>query len=245
MRLNAKAYQLAEGYEPFETQEFDGRIVELYYLDDFDPLYNQNVTKGKFVVWTSMDGTNYRLFIEKGFYEHVKELYSQPINKIWLDFWDRCDDVTKKFNYRILVPLAVLCLACYLIIALLFGTANWSIYAELGVFLVFIIGMLFLNKFTKNKMNTFNKESVDLIKQTLTPEGFEDVLNRQREYIDTFFDKKQAEIDAEIAAEDAKDHGEDKYVDEDETEETTVEDKIEETAVTEEENKEKVEDNHE
>lgn len=208
MRLNPKVYQLAEGYEPVETQEFDGRIVQVYYLDDFDAIYNQNVPKGKFVVWTSANGTDYRLFIEKGFYHEVHELYTQPINKIWLDFWDQCDDVTKKYNFRILIPLAIVCLAIYIILNFIPGIESWSIYAQLAIFIVFIGGMLVLNKLTKNKIAEYNKASVNLIKEELTPEGFDAIIEKQKEYIDRFFDEKQKEIDAELAAEEEKEKAE-------------------------------------
>lgn len=203
MRLNPKVYQLAEGYEPIETQEFDGRLVQIYYLDDFDSVYNQNVPKGKFAVWTSVDGTNYRLFIEKGFYSEVKELYSQPINKIWLDFWDQCDDVTKKFNFRILMPLALVCLAIYIILTIIPGIESWAMYVQIGIFVVFIVGLLLLNKVTKNKINECNKASVNLIKEELTPDGFDNVLEKQKNYIDSFFAEKQREIDEEMAREEA------------------------------------------
>lgn len=250
MRINPKIYALAEGYEPFERQEFDGRLVELFELDDFPQVYEQNVPKGKFVVWSSADGTNYRLFIEKGFYNEVKELYSQPINKIWLDFWDRCDDTTKKYNYRVMIPLAIVCLCIYLILSFIPGISSWAIYPQIGVFVLFIIGMFVIQKVTKNKMNQFNHESVDLIKQELTVEGFERVIQKQKDYTDRFFEEKQREIDEEIAREEAADKGEVAYIDEDKEETNSeVEDKVTadtlNTTVNTNELEEKVEDDHE
>lgn len=249
MRLNPNIYKLAEGYEPIEVQEFDGRIVEVYHMDDFPSIYDQNTSRGKFVVWASANGKDYRLFIEKGFHEAVSELYTEPINKIWLDFWDKCDDTTKKFNFKILLPIALVCIAAFFIVSFIPGTESWSTYAELAILVVFVIGMLFLNKFTKKKLNDLNKESVDLIKGVLTVDGFNDVLERQKNYIDSFFDRKQAEIDAELAREEAADKGEDKYVDEEEnvtgviaatstvvnTDDTTSteEEKVEDTTVVE------------
>lgn len=227
MRLNPKVFQLAEGYEPVDTQEFDGRLVQIYYLDDFDSVYNQNVPKGKFAVWTSVDGTNYRLFIEKGFYSEVKELYSQPINKIWLDFWDQCDDITKKYNFRILIPLVLVCLAVYIILTIIPNIESWAMYAQVAIFVVFIVGLLLLNKVTKNKINECNKASVNLIKEELTPDGFDNVLEKQKNYIDSFFAEKQREIDEELAKEEATQNEEvalenkEVYVD-DETEENNV-----------------------
>ncbi len=227
MRLNPKVFQLAEGYEPVDTQEFDGRLVQIYYLDDFDSVYNQNVPKGKFAVWTSVDGTNYRLFVEKGFYSEVKELYSQPINKIWLDFWDQCDDITKKYNFRILIPLVLVCLAVYIILTIIPNIESWAIYAQVAIFVVFIVGLLLLNKVTKNKINECNKASVNLIKEELTPDGFDNVLEKQKNYIDSFFAEKQREIDEELAKEEATQNEEVAL----ENKEVYVDDEIEENNV--------------
>ena len=200
----------------FETQEFDGRIVEIYNMDDFDMLYNQNVPKGKFVLWTSENGKDYRLFIEKGFHNEVKELYTAQINKIWLDFWDQCDDVSKKFNFRILLPLCLVCIVLYIIISLINAIASFAIYLQIGILAIFIIGMIVLNRLTKNKIADLNKSSVALIKESLTEEGFENVLERQRTYIDGFFEAKQKEIDEELAKEDNAEKDENEvYVDDD------------------------------
>ena len=216
MRLNPKAYKLADGYTPIETQEFDGRIVEIYNMDDFDMLYNQNVPKGKFVLWTSENGKDYRLFIEKGFHNEVKELYTAQINKIWLDFWDQCDDVSKKFNFRILLPLCLVCIVLYIIISLINAIASFAIYLQIGILAIFIIGMIVLNRLTKNKIADLNKSSVALIKESLTEEGFENVLECQRTYIDDFFEAKQKEIDEELAKEDNAEKDENEvYVDDD------------------------------
>ena len=72
--------------QPFEVQEFDGRKIELFYMNDYDIILADQINKGKFAVWSSNDGFNYRLYLEKGLYEKVKELYTPEINKIWVDF---------------------------------------------------------------------------------------------------------------------------------------------------------------
>ncbi len=227
MRVNPKVYQLAEGYEPVDRQEFDGRIVEVFYLNDFELIYEQNAQRGKLVVWSSSNGTDYRLFIEKGLYEEVKELYQAPINKIWLDFWDKCDDTTRKYNFVILLPLAVVLIVLYFVFSMF--DATWSLYAQLACFAGFIIAMFGVTKFTKNKMNQFNQESVNLIKEALTPEGFDEIIAKQREYMDVYYENKQREIDEEIARQEAEEQANVPYVDEEATNVEEISEEIKES----------------
>ena len=101
------------------------------------------------------------------------------------------------------MPLALVCLAIYIILTIIPGIESWAMYVQIGIFVVFIVGLLLLNKFTKNKINEYNKASVNLIKEELTPEGFDNVLEKQKNYIDSFFAEKQREIDEEMAREEA------------------------------------------
>ena len=67
-------------------------------MNDYDAILADQINKGKFTVWSSNDGFNYRLFLEKGCYETVKELYTAQINKIWVDFWDKTEKISNKFD---------------------------------------------------------------------------------------------------------------------------------------------------
>lgn len=206
MRLNPKIFALADGIEPVATQEFDNRLIEIYYMNDFEDVFSQNAPKGKFALWTSADGFNYRLFIEKGYYENLGELYTDKVNKIWLDFWDKCDDTTKKYNFRIMLPLAAVCLILFFVISNIDALASVAAYIQFGVLAVFIVGMLFMNKFVKNKLAFLNNESVKGIKDEVGEKHFEELLEEQKKYIDDFFEAQAKLAEEEEAKEENSDN---------------------------------------
>lgn len=196
MRMNPKAYNVASESTPFEVEEFDGRTVELYYLNEFDVLMDEFTNKGKFDVWSSEDGVNYRLYIEEGYYNAVKELYSQPVNKISLDFWDECEKITKKSTSRLIVPLTILAfIAC---IGVSFIPGEVGTYLSLGIIAAAFIGMMVINNMSKKKIHDQNVKSVDLIKKHVGEKRFEKLLDLKKDYVDEYFnalypDEEEAE----------------------------------------------------
>ena len=69
MKINPKLYSAADSIEPFETQEMsNGAKIELHYMDE-EPFYMENINKSRFSAWSSADGKNYKLFVDKGLYE--------------------------------------------------------------------------------------------------------------------------------------------------------------------------------
>lgn len=202
LRINPKIFTIADGATPFEVQEFDNRKIEVYYLDDYEDVKNEFIAKSQFAVWSSIDGVNYRLFIEKGYYEAVTELYQQPINKIWVDFWDTTEGITKKTSHRILIPMMIVC--CGLCIGSFFASQNWVSYIIIGVLVLAFIGMIFVNSYTRKKVMEANVKSRNEISELLGQDKFDDILKKQKEYIDDYFDKlypNDVEEDEEEASE--------------------------------------------
>ena len=185
MRINPKMFFVPGDNQPFEIQEFDGRKIELFYMNDYDSILFEQINKGKFTVWSSNDGVNYRLFLEKGLYETVKELYTPEINKIWVDFWDKTEKVSNKFTRCGMLPIGgisiLLCLTSGL-----FG--EYGQYISIGGLVVAFVTMLLVNKTMKSKILLANKESRDLIVKSIGENKFNKLLEAQKEYMDAYYE---------------------------------------------------------
>lgn len=208
MRINPKLFAVANDVTPIETQEFDGRKVELFYMDDFDGVKEEFINKGQFATWASEDGVNYRLFIEKGYYEAVGELYEQPVNKIWVEFWDKTDVISKKFTRYVMIPIMIVSI---LVCIGSMWMGNVGQYVAIAILVVAFIAMLFCNSRTKKAIVKENISSRDLIIQHLGQERFDKLLDKQKEYMDEYYQKlypedeeENTEEEAEAASEEAK-----------------------------------------
>lgn len=226
MRINPKAYELANDVTPIEVQEFDSKVVELYNLNDFEGLKEEFVYKGKFAVWSSVDSVNYRLYIEEGYYAELKELYSQPINKIWIDFWDACEKVTKKTSSKIILPITFIAV----ILCILTGfipNQDVSLYLMIGIVVASFGGMIFVNRWSKKRIYEENQKSVDLIKKHLGEKKFEKLLEKQKEYMDKYFEnlypEDEEDFDEEVIEEPTNEETSEEVIEEPNTEETLEE----------------------
>lgn len=191
MRVNPKVYELATG-EPKEVQEVENHKIEIYCLDDYPQMLEEFTRKGKFAVWSSVDGENYRLFIEKGYHETLKDLYGKRINAIWVKFWDECEKITNKFSRRFVMPLTALVLILYFVLSSTvftqekIGQAGSLVFA-LGMPGVFIIIIMTLRRYTNNRISMENVKSIDEIKRILGADKFNTLLEAQRSYLDHYF----------------------------------------------------------
>lgn len=194
MRINPKLYSVAEGVTPIEVQSFDDRKVELFYMDDFEGVKEDFINKGQFAAWASEDGVNYRVFIEKGYYEAVGELYSEPINKIWVEFWDKTEQISNKLSKRIMIPIMVLSvIVC--IGSMWLG--NVGQYIAIGILVVAFIVMLVINSKTKKAIVAENIKSRDLIVKHLGQNRFDALLDAQKNYMDEYYQNLYPEDEEE------------------------------------------------
>lgn len=194
MKINPKLYQVAEGITPVETQSFDDRKVELFYMDDFDGVKEEFIQKGQFAAWSSEDGVNYRVFIEKGYYEAVGELYTQPINKIWVEFWDTTETITNKLSRKIMMPIMLISV---LVCIGSMWLPNLGQYIAIGVLIVAFIVMLLINSKTKKSIVAENIKSRDLIVQYLGQDKFDKLLDEQKNYMDEYYKNLYPDNDIE------------------------------------------------
>lgn len=225
MKLNQKLYPIADGATPVEVQTFENRTIEVYLLDDFEQAKEEFVmTKGQFAVWSSIDGVNYRLFIEKGYREVMGGLYSAHVNEIWVNFWDEAEKINKNTNFKVLFPIVAI--ASILLISSYFIGEIGDTLSIVGLVSA-IAAMIISNNVTRKKINNANNKSRDLIKEYLGAEEFDAIIERQRVYIEKYYDDLYPE-DEEVDADDVEENVEtEEAQDETEAEEVT-EEKIEE-----------------
>ncbi len=191
MKINPRLWDAANEVEPFEVQKFDDRTVEIYKMSSFDGVKEEFVnTKGQFAAWSSIDGFNYRLFIEDGYYEEVKDLYSQQINQIWIEYWDLCDSIYKRFSRFCIYPLMLVAIVLC-IVSIAFGSYLGSIgsYIIIGALIVMFIGMLILNRVVKKKQAVEHNNSRQKIYDILGENKFNKLVDNQKNYMDRYFDE--------------------------------------------------------
>ena len=211
MRINPKLYNVADEVTPYETQEFDDKKVELYMMDSFEGIKEEFVIKkGQFAVWSSADGTNYRVFLENGYYDAVKDLYSQRVNQIWVDFYDKTDSISNKFSRFFVYPLmGVAIVACILSIVLQKQIGPIGSWIIIGVLAAMFIAMIFVNMKIKKVIVKENAKSRQLIVDHLGENRFDELIELQKSYMDQYFqnlypeDAENKEAEEENSAEEA------------------------------------------
>lgn len=201
MKLNERVFEVLNG-EPVVVQNLDGHEVKIYILDDYPDVLNEFVNKGKFAVWSCVDGTNYKLAIEKGYYDELRELYSDKVNDTWLKFWDECEKISSTFSKKIVLPATAVIIVIFVVLMALSNKMPGKLgtYLTLGLAIFYVLVILILRKLTTNKINIANQNALAVIKKNLGEAHFNDLLERQRNYIDAYYDTLSAKEEAEASA---------------------------------------------
>lgn len=218
MKLNGKIYQQLTG-EPFVSQVIDGKKVDFHYMNDTPYLF-QYASKGRFAVWTS-DGKDYRVLIEKTYYEALEDFYQENVNKIWLNFLDKVGKVSKKFNLMFNIPALVL----YLIVSILavYVFQDYTMQILLGMIVLVVIVNMIQGRIVNNKVREENKNAQDEIRNLLGHDHFDTLVKAQEEHYQNYFkfdeqnqasdqslvenEQDTAEINENINPKDEENHG--------------------------------------
>lgn len=233
MKLNERVFEVLSG-EPVEVQNLDGHEVKIYILDDYPDVLNEFVNKGKFAVWSCVDGVNYKLAIEKGYYDELRELYSDKVNNTWLQFWDECEKISSTFSKKIVLPATAVIIVIFVVLmALSSKMGKVGTYLTLGLAIVYVLVILILRKLTTNKINIANQNALAIIKKDLGEDHFNDLLERQRNYIDAYYDALSAKEETANAEDDSQAEAVDEAYEKNETETSNESEEVADAEVVE------------
>lgn len=189
MKMLPKDYAKAVG-TPFRTEKYKDAILEMYYLND-RPDFHKFAGRGRFSIWTS-DGVNYRLFVEKGYYEAVTDLYDNEVNEIWLDFTNSIYAAQRKMSRKyMMVSMIVLLVVLGASMLLQQFLPEQADNVFLAAMVVLFIGLFVSSNRQQKKLRALvgeeNKKATQLIKDTLGEAKFQGILDGQEKYYETYF----------------------------------------------------------
>ena len=182
MKLNPKIYKQLTA-EPFEKQVVDGKNVEFHYMND-TPFLLQYARRGRFAVWTS-DGKDYKVLIEKAYYEALQDFYQFGVNKIWLNFLEKVSAISSKINKLFIIPTIIL----YIVVAGVAYTLfqEYTLQILLGLIVLVVISNIFQSRLVNNKVKQENKNSQDQIRALIGAEEFDRLVRAQEEHYVQYF----------------------------------------------------------
>ena len=193
MKYNEKQFFQSQT-EPFETQEMsNGAKIELHYMNE-EPFFNENVNKARFSSWSSADGKNYKLFVEKGLYEETSELYTKEVNEIWMNFWAIIDKMRKRYIFCIMLPMLAVFLAAFILLTIFLPNNIWGYVIAL---VVVLITSLLASSMLNKKMQIENINAAARVRDHIGVEEFKVIVDKQEKYIEKYYQDLQAKYEEE------------------------------------------------
>ena len=188
MKINHKIYDSITT-EPFEVQTLaDGVTVEFHSLNQNEYLFNQYAPQAKFAIWSSKEGTNYRLLLEDTYYPRMRELYGKRVNQCMIDFWNKVEKQRSKIMKRVFIPVSIIVFLGFIAsIILLGGFPDAQMIAMAVLLLAFIVVNVFVNRKIDSAVNKFNSEAVEKIKNIVGHKHFDELVDIQQAHYDEFF----------------------------------------------------------
>ena len=193
MKYNEKQFYQSKT-EAFETQEMsNGAKIELHYMDE-EPFYMENINKSRFSAWSSADGKNYKLFVDKGLYEITSDLYTQDVNEIWMDFWATIDKMRKRYIFFIMLPMLAIFLTGFILLSIFLPNQIWILLVAL---LVVLIASLFASSMLSRKMQIENINAATKVRDKVGVEKFKAIIDEQDKYIEKYYQDLQKKYEEE------------------------------------------------
>lgn len=182
MKLNAKLYKNLTS-EPFLTQTINGQTIQFYYMNDTQYLF-QFASKGRFAVWAT-DGFNYKVLIERKYYEAMQDFYEEDVNQIWVNFLTRVSKINKKINTFFIVPTMILYAAIAFIASVYLQ--EYMLQILLGLLGVIIVSNMIQNRLITKRVRAENLNAQNEIRDSIGHEAFDKLIASQQEHYQEYF----------------------------------------------------------
>ncbi|MCU0104051.1 hypothetical protein N7603_00045 [Acholeplasma vituli] len=170
---------------PKETYQLEGKTVEIHSMNDTKFL-SRFAGKGQFAVWTS-DSKSYKLLIEDGYYQVMKDLYSKRVNQVWITFYEKADKVRFGLMYKMVFPM----IAVSMVLAILFSTLealrDYQNFALIGILGVVLVTNMLQTTIMRKKVEEARTTAVKDIQMIIGENKFNDLLEKQGKYYEDYF----------------------------------------------------------
>lgn len=170
---------------PKETHQLEGKTIEIHSMNDTKFL-SRFAGKGQFAVWTS-DSKNYKLLIEDGYYQVMKDLYSKRVNQVWITFYEKADKVRFGLMFKMVFPM----IAVSMVLAILFSTIEalkgYQNFALIGILGVVLVTNMLQTTIMRKKVEEARTVSVKDIQMIIGEHKFNDLLEKQSKYYEDYF----------------------------------------------------------
>ncbi|MDL2292626.1 hypothetical protein LJC17_03455 [Acholeplasma sp. OttesenSCG-928-E16] len=181
MKIKHSIFKKLTG-EPDVVQDINGRKLEIYWMDK-TPYHKQYTSQGRFSLWTS-NGKEYKLLIDKGYYEAIPEIYSPKTSVLWVNYLELMGKTQFKYNL-VFYSAALVIIAVVVLLAILLQE---QMIALIGLIVVLILSMV-QNGILRKKVQTEGDRLQYNLMNEVSEEVFRDVINRQQAYYNNFFQK--------------------------------------------------------
>lgn len=189
MRINPKIYNTVST-EPFDVQELEGGVkVELHSLNANEALFNEYAPKAKFAIWSTIDGSCFKLLLEDSYYARLRELYGRRVNQCMVTFWNKVEVDRKRIVKLFFIPISIILVAIFALLIFfpqLLGETGQLVVMG-GTLVGFIISNMIINKKIDGVINKHNSEAVEKIKNIVGHKHFEELMDETRAHYDDFF----------------------------------------------------------
>lgn len=171
--------------EPKEVQQTEGRTVEIHSMNNTRYL-SRFAGKGQFAVWTS-DSKTYKLMIEDGYYQAMKDLYSKRVNQVWIQFYEKADKVRFGLMYKMVLPLIGVSMILAVIFSMVEALQGYQNYALIGILGVVLVTNMLQTSIMRKKVEEARTTAVKDIQLIIGESKFNTLLEKQAQYYEAYF----------------------------------------------------------